>query len=62
MKKELIRWKVTPIAEFCRLMYIQAMARLHNIDFLRKLMYLGYCRDIGNKCVVLPQWTILKYP
>ena len=60
MKKELTRWKVTPIAEFCRLMYIQAMARLHNIDFLRKLMYLGYCRDIGNKCVVLPQWTETK--
>ena len=60
MKKELTRLKVTPIAEFCRLMYIQAMARLHNIDFLRKLMYLGYCRDIGNKCVVLPQWTETK--
>ena len=54
MKKELIRWKVTPIAGFCRLMYIQAMAWLHNIDFLRKLIYIDYCRDIGNKCEVLP--------
>ncbi len=60
MKKELIRWKVTPIAGFCRLMYIQAMAWLHNIDFFRKLMYIDYCRDIGNKCVVLPQWTETK--
>jgi hypothetical protein len=60
MKKELIRWKVTPIAGFCRLMYIQAMAWLHNIDFLRKLIYIDYCRDIGNKCVVLPQWTEIK--
>ena len=60
MKKKLIRWKVSPIAGFCRLMYIQAMAWQHDIDFLKEFIYINYCRDIGNKCVVLPQWTETK--
>jgi len=60
MKKELIRWKVSPIAGFCHLVYIQAMAWQHDIDILKEFIYINYCRDIGNKCVVLPQWTETK--
>lgn len=60
MKKELIRWKVSPIAGFCHLVYIQAMAWQHDIDILKEFIYINYCRDIGNKCVVLPQWTDSK--
>lgn len=60
MIKELIRWKVSPIAGFRHLVYIQAMAWQHDIDFLKEFIYINYCRDIGNKCVVLPQWTETK--
>lgn len=60
MIKELIRWKVSPIAGFCHLVYIQAMTRFCDIDFLKEFIYINYCRDIGNKCVVLPQWTDTK--
>ena len=36
MKKELIRWKVSPIAGFCHLVYIQAMAWQHKLrQFLK---------------------------
>lgn len=60
MVKELIRWKVSPIAGFCHLVYIQAMTSFCDIDFLKEFIYINYCRDIGNKCVVLPQWTETK--
>ena len=60
MIKELIRWKVSPIAGFCHLVDIQAMTRFCDIDFLKEFIYINYCRDIGNKCVVLPQWTETK--
>ena len=36
------------------------MAWQHDIDFLKEFIYINYCRDIGNKCVVLPQWTETK--
>ena len=54
MIKELIRWKVSPIAGFCHLVHIQAMTRFCDIDFLKEFIYINYCRDIGNKRVVLP--------
>ena len=33
---------------------------ISNIDLLVKFIYINYCRDIGNKCEVLPQWTETK--
>ena len=41
-------------------MYIQTMAWHWNIDFFKEFIYINYCRTIGNKCVVLPQWTETK--
>ena len=57
MKRSL---KNRPIALFRQFAYIHTMAKLSNIDFPQKFIYIDYCRDIGNKCVVLPQWTETK--
>ena len=60
MKKVSKYRKPSPIALFFHLVYIQAMAWFCVIDILKKIIYINYCRDIGNKCVVLPQWTETK--
>ena len=60
MKKESSHWKSTPIAVFRHLMYIQIMVWHWDIDLLKQFIYINYCRDIGNKSVVLPQWTETK--
>ena len=36
------------------------MRTIISIDFPGKIIYIGYCRDIDNKCEVLPQWTEAK--
>ena len=38
----------------------KALTKPLNIDFLVKFIYITYCREIGNKCEVLPQWTETK--
>jgi hypothetical protein len=38
----------------------KAQTKQSNIDFLVKFIYITYCRDIGNKREVLPQWTETK--
>ena len=38
----------------------KAQTKPSNIEFLVKFIYINYCRDIGNKCEVLPQWTETK--
>ena len=60
MKKVSKHRNPSPIALLCHLVYIQAMAWFCVIDFLKEFIYINYCRDIGNKCVVLPQWTETK--
>lgn len=30
------------------------------LDLLKKIIYIGICRAIGNMCEVLPQWTETK--
>jgi hypothetical protein len=52
--------KAALIALFRRFAYIHSMAEPSSIDFLQKFIYIDSCRDIGNKCVVLPQWTETK--
>ena len=60
MNTESKRRKPSPIAVFSQSLYIQATIWRRDIDFLKKFIYINYCRDIGNKCVVLPQWTETK--
>ena len=60
MKTKEIDWQALPIVLFRQFAYIHTMADPSSIDFPHQFIYIDYCRDIGNKCVVLPQWTETK--